>query len=122
MLVAALGFVQFSSCLRFVSLVKSGHRWVWPVRLHGGFGCSPVLCPLACSAPAVKSGHRWIRCSPIIGANQAIFVGDSLALVAIAWPNKSVKGTRRPLAVLKFWFLSRFGGFVSLSLAARPLP
>jgi len=37
-------------------------------------------------------------------------------------PNKSVKGTRRPLAVLKFGFLSRFGGFVSLSLAARPLP
>jgi len=26
-------------------------------------------------------------------------------------PNKSVKGTRRPLAVLKFGFLSRFGGF-----------
>ncbi len=38
------------------------------------------------------------------------------------WPNKSVKGTRRHLAVLKFSFLSRFGGFVSLSLAARPLP
>jgi hypothetical protein len=27
------------------------------------------------------------------------------------WPNKSVKGTRRPLAVLKFRFLSGFGGF-----------
>jgi len=26
-------------------------------------------------------------------------------------PNKPVKGTRRPLAVLKVWFLSRFGGF-----------
>jgi hypothetical protein len=26
-------------------------------------------------------------------------------------PNKSVKGTRRLLAVLKFCFLSRFGGF-----------
>jgi hypothetical protein len=36
-------------------------------------------------------------------------------------PNKSVKATRRPLAVLKFWFLSRFGGFVWLSLAAYPL-
>jgi len=30
----------------------------------------------------------------------------------IAWPNKLIKGTRRPLAVLKFRFLSRFGGFV----------
>ena len=45
-----------------------------------------------------------------------------MGLVARLKPNKSVKGTRRPLAVLKFWFLSRFGGFVSLSLAARPLP
>jgi len=40
----------------------------------------------------------------------------------IVGPNKSVKGTRRPLAVLKFWFLSRFGSFAWLSLAARPLP
>jgi hypothetical protein len=30
----------------------------------------------------------------------------------LAGPNKSVKGTRRPLAVLEFRFLSRFGGFV----------
>jgi len=42
--------------------------------------------------------------------------------VLSSMPNKSVKGTRRPLAVLKFGFLSRFGGFVLLSLAARPLP
>jgi hypothetical protein len=41
-------------------------------------------------------------------------------LGCITGPNKSVKGTRRPLAVLEFGFLSRFGGFVSLSLAARP--
>jgi len=45
-----------------------------------------------------------------------------VVLGCIAKPNKSVKGTRRPLAVLKISFLSRFGGFVSLSLAARPLP
>jgi len=31
-----------------------------------------------------------------------------------AWPNKSVKGTRRPLAVLGFGFLSRFGGFAQV--------
>jgi hypothetical protein len=39
-------------------------------------------------------------------------VGDNLVLAVIAEPNKSVKGTRRPLAILKFSFLSRFGGFV----------
>jgi len=49
-------------------------------------------------------------------------LGGSLALAGIAGPNKSVKGTRRPLAVLKFGFLSKVSGFVSLSLAARPLP
>jgi hypothetical protein len=48
------------------------------------------------------------------------FSGSNLALAGVAKPNKSVKGTRRPLAVLKFVFLSRFGGFVLLSLAARP--
>jgi len=30
--------------------------------------------------------------------------GGGLVLVVIAGPNKSVKGTRRPLAVLKFGF------------------
>jgi len=40
------------------------------------------------------------------------FSGSNLALAGVAEPNKSVKGTRRPLAVLKFSFLSRFGGFV----------
>jgi hypothetical protein len=50
------------------------------------------------------------------------FSGSNLALAGVAEPNKSVKGTRRPLAVLKFHFLSRFDGFVLLSLAARPLP
>jgi len=33
--------------------------------------------------------------------------------------NKSVKGARRPLAVLKFGFLSRFGGFAKARQAAR---
>jgi hypothetical protein len=36
------------------------------------------------------------------------------ALAGIVKPNKSVKGTRRPLAVLKFSFLSRFGGFAKV--------
>jgi hypothetical protein len=48
--------------------------------------------------------------------------GHCVGKVYVLKPNKSVKGTRRPVAVLKVWFLSRFGGFVSLSLAARPLP
>ncbi|WP_445369488.1 hypothetical protein ACH5Y9_09975 [Methylomonas sp. BW4-1] len=50
------------------------------------------------------------------------FSGSNLALAGVAEPNKSVKGTRRPLAVLKLGFYPGFGGFVSLSLAARPLP
>jgi hypothetical protein len=56
------------------------------------------------------------------GANWSVLVGGDRALVGIAEPNNSVKGTSRPLAVLEFGYLSRFGGFVSLSLAARPLP
>jgi hypothetical protein len=48
-------------------------------------------------------------------------LGGGLALAVTTKPNKSVKGTRRPLAVLQSGFLLRFGGFVSLSLAARPL-
>ena len=59
---------------------------------------------------------------PHFVANRFVLVGGSLALAGIARPNKSVKGTRRHVAVLKIRFLSRFGGFVSLSLAARPLP
>jgi hypothetical protein len=43
------------------------------------------------------------------------------AVRLIFWPNMAVKGTRRSLAVLEFGFLSRFDGFVLLSLAARPL-
>jgi len=35
---------------------------------------------------------------------QLFFICGSLALAGIAEPNKSVKGTRRPLAVLKFCF------------------
>ncbi len=71
-------------------------------------GC-PVL------APVVKSSHRWglafpiYRGKPGFRRNPVCFVGDSWAFAGIAWPNKSVKGTRRPLAVLKFGFLSRFG-------------
>jgi len=46
-------------------------------------------------------------------------VGASCVFVK---PNKSVKGTRRPLAVLGFWFFIKVWGFAWLSLAARPLP
>jgi hypothetical protein len=38
--------------------------------------------------------------------------GGILALAGIAGPNRPVKGTRRPLAVLKINFKSGFGGFV----------
>ena len=87
---AVFSSVHFLRCLRFASLAKSSHRWVW--------------------------------CLSRIGVNRSVRVGGGWALAAIAWPNKSVKGTRRPVAVLKVWFFSRFGCFVSLSLAARPLP
>jgi len=48
------------------------------------------------------------------------FVRWYLGLCCITGPNTAVKGTGRLLAVLKFGFLSRSGGFVSLSLAASP--
>ena len=41
--------------------------------------------------------------------------------VAFFKPNKSVKGTRRPLAVLKFRFLSRSGGFGLAFVSGSPL-
>jgi len=47
-----------------------------------------------------------------MGQNQAFWFGSCLAFAGIAWPNKSVKGTRRPVAVFEIRFLSRFGGFV----------
>jgi len=37
-------------------------------------------------------------------AGLSCWVGGGLALAGIARPNKSVKGTRRPVAVLKFGF------------------
>jgi len=39
-----------------------------------------------------------------------------------SWPNMSVKGTRRPVAVLKVWFLSTVSDFFKVCQAARPLP
>jgi len=33
------------------------------------------------------------------------FLGSGFILAILAMPNKSVKGTRRPLAVLEGWFL-----------------
>jgi len=54
--------------------------------------------------------------------NRVTMFGASLALMGITDPNNFVKWMCRPLAVLKFGFLSRFGGFAWLSLAARPLP
>lgn len=38
------------------------------------------------------------------GIKNKIITSGSLALAGITWPNKSVKGTHRPLAVLKFRF------------------
>ncbi len=39
----------------------------------------------------------------------------------IFWPNKSVKGTRRTQALLKFVGLFGYAGFVNLYQPARPL-
>jgi hypothetical protein len=41
---------------------------------------------------------------------------------AHGWPNPVVKGTCRPLAVLKVCFLIGFDGFAWLPTTARPLP
>jgi len=49
-------------------------------------------------------------------------IGDGGLWRVLSQPNKSVKGTRRPLAVLEFGFLSRFGGFAEFPVAARLLP
>jgi hypothetical protein len=38
------------------------------------------------------------------------------------WPNKKVKGTRRPIVVLAVCFSIGFGGFAIRSFSARPLP
>jgi len=61
-----------------------------------------------------SSFKKWNRKATIYQSYKKIY--------CIAKPNKSVKGTRRPLAVLKFCFLSRFGGFAKAHQAARPLP
>ena len=45
----------------------------------------------------------------------------SFLVYAIVRSNKSVKGTRRPLAVLEFGFLSRFGGFGLAFVSGTPL-
>jgi len=45
-----------------------------------------------------------------------------LALAGIAEPNKSVKGTHRLLAVLKFCFYQGLAASLKLTEAARPLP
>jgi hypothetical protein len=45
-------------------------------------------------------------------AKLLFLVGGGLALEGIAKPNKSVKGTHRPLAVSKLCFLPKFDGFV----------
>jgi len=51
---------------------------------------------------------------------RSFLFGGGLALAGIAGPNKSVKGTRRPLAVLEFWFFQ--GSVASLKLSERRAP
>jgi len=49
-------------------------------------------------------------------------LGGDWVLAGIAKPNKSVKGTRRPLAVLKFGFYQGSAASLKPVEAARPLP
>jgi len=55
-------------------------------------------------------------------SNMVIFNGCLSALKIITKPNNSVKMDAPPCGGFEVLFLSRFGCFVSLSLAARPLP
>ncbi len=40
-----------------------------------------------------------------------LFCPSFLSAITRIWPNSAVKGTRRPVAVLKVFFSSGFGGF-----------
>lgn len=68
---------------------------------------------------------RFVHFSLVVGhtsrASQYVWIDGDWAWKSTAEPNKSVKGTHRPLAVLKFHFFSRFGGFVKAQWIARPL-
>jgi len=62
------------------------------------------------------------RCGCGFVAKFGLLLSGGVAFNALFGLTRRSNGARRPLAVLKFSFLSRFGGFVSLLLAARPLP
>jgi hypothetical protein len=55
-----------------------------------------------------------------IPAKHYAMFGGSLALAVTTEPNKSVKGTRRPLAILKFRFYQ--GPAASFTLSERRAP
>jgi len=67
--------------------------------------CQPNICAVGANAGFYAMPH-----ANLISTEQGVF--RCFGKVCVIKPNKSVKGTRRPLAVLKFGFLSRFGGFV----------
>jgi len=96
----------------------------WP--FSGCYGYFQVGCGLVSGLCFGLIGQtmRWsvFRCQScrlLVGftsnaAKQALAFCCGLGKVCILKPNNSVKGTRRPLAVLKFGFLSGFGGFVQV--------
>jgi hypothetical protein len=61
--------------------------------------------------------------TPIEPTNEITFENMLLSYILVfIMPNKTVKGTRRPNAVLKVCSFIGFGGFAKVHQAARPLP
>ena len=92
------------------------------VTVAGSVWKHPVL---ACGGLLWLRGYPGIvRCSAVtlaLSLNFSFLVRWAFGLGCMAWPNMSVKGTRRPVAVLKFGFYQ--GSAASLAFStARPLP
>jgi|GEM_PF-2549768 len=66
------------------------------------------------------SGHRGFGVSYTSGQNQAFWASGCLAFAGMAWPNNSVKGTGRPLVVVRFVVHSS-SGLRSSSQTGQPL-
>lgn len=112
--------LRFSVCR--VVVVVAGGLGFWAVAVVD-FGSVAVLCSWVggvafvsvcpgggrfCLARAVVTSLLpWVR----FAAQQVLVFCGCLGKICIPKPNKSVKGTRRPVAVLKFKFTIKVSGF-----------
>jgi len=115
-------------------------RWVGKLNGAVGFVGPAVRChvwasvvsPALCIFHVAFVGFRWscalwvkVRSSPglVFSAHwgkPSYFGGWLLGFGCVTWPNSSLKGTRRPLAVLNIGFYHGFG--VSLGFIERRAP